>query len=422
MKHSNRQAWWSWALLSAFYAYQYILRVYPSIFTDEIRDTFHFSANTFSTLSTYCICVYSCLQIPLGLLLDRLGIRGLVISSLGLCLIGQYLFTHTDTQWVAQVGRILVGIGAAPAFMSAVKIISDSFPNKICGLLIGITCTIGTISIIIGCHWLKQLDVAGVSWQQAVDRLTLSGVILFFAILFTLGKDKKAPLKQSNRQQSSFLQTLESVFLNRKICLYALLTIGTCAVVNTLSDLWGPTFLSVKYHLNTLQAVHYNQMIFAGLMIGSFALPAIFGDNKNIFNGIRICYLTLIAIFIFFIYGPDKVNPNVLALILFLTGVAACGDILCFSLTAQLSNPSNSGLVVGWVNTINMLGLSLLQWIVAVSLDSHWSGNLNEHALRIYQADDYEFALGILLNVVVIGTVIAFFMRSKKHKITNADA
>lgn len=213
------------------------------------------------------------------------------------------------------------------------------------------------------------------------------------------------------------MQTLLSVLSNRKILLYALLTIGTCSVVNTLSDLWGPTFLSVKYHLSILEAVHYNQIIFAGLMIGSFLLPALFGASKYTFRGVRTCYFTLICIFIFFIYGSDIVHPTFLKLILFLAGIAACGDILCFALVAQISTPQTSGLTVGWVNTINMLGLSLLQKLVALSLDKHWSGTLNEHALRIYQAGDYECALETLLNVVIIGAVITCFMRSKHHNL-----
>jgi nitrate/nitrite transporter NarK len=163
MQHSCKQAYWNWLLLSAFFAYQYLLRIYPSIFTDEIRATFQFSANEFSTLSTYCIGIYSCLQIPLGILLDKMGVRWIIIASLGLCLVSQYLFTHTQVQWVAQWGRVLIGIGSAPAFMGVVKVISDSFSNRLCGIFIGITCVLGMVTTMVGSHWLRQLDATGLS-------------------------------------------------------------------------------------------------------------------------------------------------------------------------------------------------------------------------------------------------------------------
>ncbi|MDR1254724.1 MAG: MFS transporter [Puniceicoccales bacterium] len=417
MQHSRKQAYWNWVLLSAFVAYQYLLRIYPSIFTDEIRATFQFSANEFSTLSTYCIGVYSCLQIPLGILLDKMGVRWIIIASLGLCLIGQHLFTHTHTQWVAQGGRILIGIGAAPAFIGVVKVISDSFPNRLCGIFIGITCVFGLMTTLVSSHWLRQLEATGLSWQQAIDNLSWIGGILWVILLLSLATSNEDRSADASRESTRFWPSFCSVLLNPKIFLYALLTIGTCAVVNTVSDLWGPAFLSAKYHLSPLQAIHYNQSIFAGLMVGSFLIPTVFSEGKRILQGIRTCYLLLGGIFICLIYGSASIPPFLLQTALFGAGVVACADILCFSLAAQLSTPKTSALIIGWVNTINMLGLSCLQGLVAFSLDKHWSGITNEQGLRIYLARDYEFALGILLNVVMGGTVIAWCMRNKNYNL-----
>ena len=37
MKQTNRQIYWNWFLLSIFYGYQYLVRVYPNTFINEIR-------------------------------------------------------------------------------------------------------------------------------------------------------------------------------------------------------------------------------------------------------------------------------------------------------------------------------------------------------------------------------------------------
>jgi MFS family permease len=417
MQHSCKQAYWNWLLLSAFFAYQYLLRIYPSIFTDEIRATFQFSANEFSTLSTYCLGVYSCLQIPFGILLDKIGVRWIIIASLSLCLIGQYLFTHTQVQWVAQWGRILIGIGSAPAFMGVVKVISDSFSNRLCGIFIGITCVLGMVTTMVSSHWLRQLDTTGLNWQQAIDNLSWIGCILLVILLLSLTTSNENRSVDASKEYTRFWPSFCSVLLNHKVFLYALLTIVTCAVVNTVSDLWGPAFLSAKYHLSPLQAIHYNQNIFAGLMVGSFLLPTVFSEGKRILQGIRTCYLVLVGSFICLIYGSASMPPFLLQTALFVAGVVACADILCFSLTTQLSTQKTSALIVGWVNTIHTLGLACLQGLVAFSLDKHWSGVTNDQGLRIYQARDYEFALGVLLNVVIVGAVIAWYMRSKNHNL-----
>lgn len=409
MKQENQKNYLNWFLLSLFYAYQYLLRVYPSTFTDSIRATFNFSAHEFATLSTYCIFIYSCMQIPFGILLDKVGIRGLVLSSFGLCLIGQFLFTYTKSVECAQWGRILIGIGAAPAFMSTVKMVSDSFSDKHCGIFIGITCTLGTTIVILGNSLLKYIYTITNDWQKALWYLNIIGVVLFIFCLICLSQTKP------NKEKST-VSSIKSVVTNYKIFLYALLTIGTCSVVTTLSDLWGNTFLITKYNLNDLQAVFYNQFMFVGFLIGSLAIPMIFNGNHKSLKGVRTCCVILICLFGIIIYGPNKMPAFVLQTILFSFGFFASVDILCFALAAQLSTPQTSGLIVGWVNTINMLGLTLLQYLVAHALDKHWSGSVNANGLRLYEASDYEFALGILLNTVIISLLIACLMKNRNTK------
>ncbi len=410
MKQANKQAYWNWFLLSLFYSYQYLLRVYPSTFTNEIRGTFNFSANEFATLSTYCIFVYSCLQIPFGILLDRIGIRWLILTSFGLCLSGQFIFTHTHSATWAQCGRMLIGVGAAPAFMSAVKMATDSFSDKLCGVFIGITCTLGTVIVIVGNSLLKQLCLVNNDWQGTACYLNAFGALLFLLCLLSLSGNHE---KNTELETSNFWKTLFSVVFNHRIFLYALLTVGTCSVVTTLSDLWGNSFLITKYGLNDMQAVFFNQFMFAGFLLGAFLIPMLFNGGKKILKGVRTCCLALGILFAILIYGPNQMPAVILQSVLFLLGFFACGDVLCFALSAQLSTPKTSGLIIGWVNTINMLGLTLLQLFVARSLDEYWTGAVNAQGLRIYQASDYELALGVLLNTVLVSLCIVCLMRSK---------
>ena len=86
-------------------------------------------------------------------------------------------------------------------------------------------------------------------------------------------------------------------------------------------------------------------------------------------------------------------------------------------LAAQFSTPQTSGLIVGWVNTVNMLGFTFFQYLVGHFLDKYWSGTVNTNGLRLYAARDYELALGILLNTVILALLIASLMRSRNIKI-----
>lgn len=408
---SRRQVYWNWFLLSLFYSYQYLLRVYPGTFTNEIRETFNFSANDFVTLSTYCLTIYSCCQIPFGILLDKIGVRWLVLFSFALCIVGQHIFTHSIDPFFARFGRILIGIGAAPAFMSVVKQVSSSFRENLCGLFIGITCTLGTIFIILGNTLLQNLYLKMQGWREAAGCLNGFGLFVFILCLLSLSTENEKRDEQGNKQ--GFLKNFLSVALDIRMFLFALLTIGTCAIVTTLSDLWGKTFLITKYHLPDVQATAYNQFIFAGFLVGSLLIPFIFSEGKKVLNGVRICSASLAVLFFTLIYGPSELPTCLLQAMLFLLGVFGCADILCFTLAAQTAKPGTSGLVVGWINTINMLGLTLLQAFVAKILDRCWDGTFNAQGLRLYRADDYELALGILLNTAIVALIVACILRTK---------
>ena len=156
--------------------------------------------------------------------------------------------------------------------------------------------------------------------------------------------------------------------------------------------------------------------LFAGFLIGALAIPMLFNGKRSL-RGVRVCCIVLICLFATIIYGPSQLPSFVLQTILFALGFFACADILCFALAAQLSTPQTSGFIVGWVNTVNMLGLTLLQYLVAHSLDKYWSGAVNANGLRLYEARDYELALGVLLNTVILALCIACFMRSRNIKV-----
>jgi Sugar phosphate permease len=236
-------------------------------------------------------------------------------------------------------------------------------------------------------------------------------MVLFILCLLTLSvQDKEAQGDTHN----DFWETFMSVVLNYRIFIYALLTIGICATVTTLSDLWGNAFLITKYRLSETQAVLYNQFMFAGSLLGSFIVPLIFSGGRKVLLGVRVCCWSVVALFAVLIYATNQISGVVLQTALFFLGFFAYGDVLCFALAAQLSTPKTSGLIVGWVNTINMIGLTLLQMFVGHSLDEYWNGAVNAQGLRLYQASDYELALGLLLNVALICGFISFFIRTKK--------
>ena len=72
----------AWFVAAVFYMYQYIWRVTPNVLSIELREHFSLDADQFSTFGSLYFMFYSLMQIPLGLLLDKVGTKFMVLSCL----------------------------------------------------------------------------------------------------------------------------------------------------------------------------------------------------------------------------------------------------------------------------------------------------------------------------------------------------
>ena len=68
-------------------------------------------------------------QIPLGLVVDKYGLRGVVAGACALYVIGSIIFSLADSLYLAYLGRGLVGAGAAFSFVGALNMAPDGSPN-----------------------------------------------------------------------------------------------------------------------------------------------------------------------------------------------------------------------------------------------------------------------------------------------------
>ena len=395
----SRETYLHWLLLALFVAYQYLLRCCPSAFTNEIRSTFSIDANQFANFGVVCMLAYSVLQIPFGIAMDRIGIRSMVLFSFAVCLIGQYLFTNASSYEMALWGRILTGVGGAPAYMSALKLVADTFPQKLRGIFIGIT-GMFTLSTVVGNPWLKKICLEQHDWRVAANHLTYLGAIIFFLCCWFLFPKKSSPSPHSCSPR--FRETVASVVMNGKVYLYAFFIIGTNIVAMTLAELWGPSFLMTKYRLGEQAAVNVTQLISIGMVLGELFLPIFFVTYTKMIIGVRLCCAGLIILFSILIDGSHWLDLPFLQVMLFLIGWFGAADVLAFTLGAHLSTPQTSGFLISWINCIGMLGEPCLQKWVGFSLDHHWSGSMNPQGLRMYQTADYEFALRFLVIVMIL--------------------
>jgi predicted MFS family arabinose efflux permease len=271
--------WVTWFVASAFFAYQYILRVMPSVIMQDLMQQFDLDPILFGQFSGIYYIGYAVMHLPLGMLLDRVGSKKIMPICIILAVIGMLPILFAENWMLAIIGRLLVGIGSSGAILSAFKVIHHMFgPEKFTRML-SFTVTIGLMGAIYGGGPLNYL-CAKFGYKLVTMLLTGSGVMLSLIAYLVTPEFK-------NTQQQSMLSNIKEVFSNKKIwwvCFCAGLMVGP---LEGFADLWGKQFLEVTYGFNANVATSLVSTIFIGACFGSpllsYIATRINNDNITIF-------------------------------------------------------------------------------------------------------------------------------------------
>lgn len=98
-----------WSLAASFYLFGFFHRVTPGVLTDELSQSFHLSHAGLGNLSAFYFYFYAAMQVPVGLLVDRIGPRAVLTAGCLLGGLGAALFGLAPNLAWAAAGRGLVG-------------------------------------------------------------------------------------------------------------------------------------------------------------------------------------------------------------------------------------------------------------------------------------------------------------------------
>ena len=233
--YSRSISWTAWIVASIFYAYQYVLRVMPSIMMEDMMSLFGVGASAFGQFSGIYYIGYCLVHLPVGILLDRLGPRKVMSICMLMSALGLVPLLFKSHFFYPMLGRFLMGIGSSGAILGVFKIIRMSFEERRFARMLSISVTIGLIGAIYGggpVSYLKEV----LGYQTTLIVFMVAGLFLAFIT------SKVVPNVESKKERSIFLD-LKEVLQEKKVigsCLFAGLMVGPLV---GFADVWGATFL-----------------------------------------------------------------------------------------------------------------------------------------------------------------------------------
>lgn len=145
----SRGRWLIWSVGVLAYAVAVFHRFSLGVTGLEATQRLHVGAAALGLLSLMQLAIYAVLQIPAGVLLDRLGSRRLLVAGAVLMSAGQVLFAFADDLPTALIARLLLGGGDALTFISVLRIVALWFPSRQNPLVLQLTAIIGQLGAVV---------------------------------------------------------------------------------------------------------------------------------------------------------------------------------------------------------------------------------------------------------------------------------
>lgn len=396
--------WFLWSIAALFYAYEFIHRITPSILTTQLRQAFSINEEQLALVGALYFYAYAPFQLVSGILIDKYGVRRVLVVASAILTIGSFLFATTTDIYVIYASRVLIGIGSAFAFVGCLKIGSQWLATRSFPLVVGLTNLCGTIGALTAGAPLSYL-VTKIGWREAIMQLSIAGLLITILIGAFL-KDKKVaspPVKKSH--SPSLFSGLLLVMGNPQSWLIALYGALLVIPIAAFPEMWGVEYLKIAYELPSEQAAAFTHTIFIGTATGGPLIGWLMKSIRAETNFMMLATLGALILLCVFIYW-SHLPSAALYIVLFCYGVLTANMLLCFDFICRIHPSWAHGSAIGFTNMVIMLfgglGQHTIGWIL---------NQLRIEHAGIYSVQDYHIALSILPFCLLIAILLTLFMR-----------
>ena len=408
-------AWAVWALGAALYFIGFYQRVAPAVITAELSDAFTLTAAGLGNLSAFYFYSYVAMQIPTGILADRLGPRLLLTAGAFVAALGTCVFAMAQDVSMANLGRLLIGGSVGVAFVAMLKLAGHWMPPRRFALASGLALAVGVFGAVFAGAPLRLLASEfgwrNVMWMSA----TLTGLV--GVVTWLLVRDDPAERgyrsyfegAHGSAANTGLFDGLKEVLRSRNVILLFFIPGAPSSMVLTFAGLWGVPFLITHYDLAATHAAGLCSLMMIGWAVGSVSFSAAsdkLGRRKPLYVAGLVMCLLLWSALIYVPHWPYAALCVLLPAIGFFSG--------CFIITfafAKESAPSRlSGTASGIGNMGVIQGPMYTQPLVGLILDRHWNGAL-VNSKRVFDFASYQQGFSLILAWAVIALILLLMTR-----------
>lgn len=419
-------AWFVCALAAVFYFYEFLLRIEPSVMQQALQAHLGVGALGLGFIFFTYYIAYAPLQAIVGIVTDYHGPKWVLTFAVLFCALGCVVFGLTHHLDVAAIGRFMVGVGSAFAFVGVLKLAAMWLPRRQFALFVGVTTALGMLGAMFG-DWFMTWAVTHYGWRHVIWGSAIFGCVLvpIFAIFVyekrhihttsssaakLLGSESHRPAEGTlNKSLRHSLTGLWQIIKNRQIVLAGLMGCMLYLSLSAFAESWGISFVERVSDVSHMQAAMINSMVFLGWLVGA-PLNGWLSDRFRSRRWLLMGGALLAALVFSVVLIVPHFHRWILGGLLFLFGVFASAEVISFAVARDNVSVKFTATAMGVVNLLVMLSGIVLQPIVPWVLHLAWHGT-RHLGVPVYTTQDYRLALVVIPVAMLLAAVMGFFLK-----------
>jgi len=418
---NSRRAFLVWGVAVLAYVLAVVQRSSLGVSGVDAQDRFAVSAAVLSTLAVVQIAVYAGLQIPVGIALDRVGPRRLVLLGAALLVVGQAVVAVSPTIGPAIAGRVLVGAGDAMTFISVIRLVPMWFSGRILPQISQWTGNLGQVGQILSAFpFAVLLHTAG--WSPAFGvAAAASAVGLVLAFVFVKNgpvpvRTDTIPLPLPHSWRGAF-HTFGHALRRPGTQLGFWSHYVTQSSGTVFSLLWGVPMLRGLGYSPSEAAGFLTVIVVTGFVVGPVlgVLCARFPLRRsNLVLGIVVA---LAVVWTAILLWPGHPPTWLLVVLVVVMGIGGPGSLIGFDFARSFNPVGSLGSANGVVNVGGFLAAFVMMFLIGTILDiaARASGE------TVFAWTNFRLALTVQYVVVGIGVVMLLHARRRTRRELHAQ-
>jgi sugar phosphate permease len=364
VKKVERYRWVVWSVLAALYVFVTFHRMATGVVKTDLQDAFKIGAAQFANIGSMYLYAYFIMQIPSGILADKLGPRKTATSFSILAAIGSVIFGLAPNIMIAYLGRFIVGIGVSVVFVCLIKVQSRWFYSRNFALMVGFAGIAANLGAILAQTPLV-IAASTFGWRNTFIYLGLAMVVFAILVAILVRDDPKdmglpgmdelegRPATASDIKVS---EALKSVMVNKKTWIISLVYTGLYTGYIVLLGTYGVSYIMALYGLSKIDAANLIISAVVGTMVSGLVIGYISDKIKK--RKIVIVSLSIATLICWIIFIYVKLTIALLTVFLFIMGFA----LSCFTIYLVVEN-----IVTGNLSTALNKGIETLSYAGAIA-------------------------------------------------------